>query len=141
MSSTSVSSATGSSSTTSSTTTDAFDKLDTQAFLKLLVTEMSNQDPLQPMDSSEIVNQISQIRSIQASTQLSTTLEAVLLGQNLATASSLLGRTITGLTDDSENVTGVVDRVSVADGVATLRIGDSTVSLKNVSAIVSEESS
>lgn len=141
MSSTSVSSATGSSSTTSSTTTDAFDKLDTQAFLKLLVTEMSNQDPLQPMDSSEIVNQISQIRSIQASTQLSTTLEAVLLGQNLATASSLLGRTITGLTKDSKNVTGVVDRVSVADGVATLHIGDSTVSLKNVSAIVSEESS
>lgn len=141
MSSSTVSSLTSSSSTTSSTTTDAYDSLDTEAFLKLLVTEMSNQDPLEPMNSTEIVNQISQIRSIEASTQLSTTLEAVLLGQNLATASSLLGRTITGLTDDSESVTGVVDRVSVADGVATLHIGDSTVSLDNVSEIVSAESS
>jgi flagellar basal-body rod modification protein FlgD len=129
----------GSQTGTASSTTDAFQKLDTSTFLKLLVTELSNQDPLEPMSSSEIVNQVSQIRSIQASTQLTTTLEAVLLGQNVATASSLLGRTITGLTDDSKSVTGQVDRVSVIGGAARLQIGDNTVDLKNVSEILPAE--
>ncbi len=118
---------------------DAFQKLDTDVFLKLLVTELSNQDPLEPMNSEQIVNQMSQIRAIQANTQLTTTLEAVLLGQNVATASSLLGRTIAGLTDDSKTVTGRVDRVSVVGGEARLQVGNSTVSLKNISEILPAE--
>lgn len=114
----------------------AYDKLDLEAFTKLLVTELTNQDPLSPMDNAQIVQQISQIRSIEASTQLTTTLQSVLLGQNVATASSLLGRTVNGLTDDSKQVTGVVERVSVADGVARLHIGENTIELKNVSEIL-----
>jgi len=141
MSSSTVSSLTSSASTTSSTTAGAYDSLDTEAFLKLLVTELQNQDPLDPMSTSDMISQISQIRAIEASDDLSTTLESVSLGQKLATASSLLGQTVTGLTDKSQSVTGVVDRVSVADGVATLHIGDSAVSLENVSAIESAESS
>jgi flagellar basal-body rod modification protein FlgD len=117
---------------------NAFDKLDLQTFTKLLVTELQNQDPLSPMDSAQIIQQISQIRSIEASTQLTTTLEAVLLGQNVATASGLLGRTIKGLTDDSKQIAGVVESVSVADGVARLHIGENTVELKNVSEILPE---
>jgi flagellar basal-body rod modification protein FlgD len=115
--------------------TSAYDKLDTETFTKLLVAELQNQDPMSPMDSAQIVQQVSEIRSIQASTKLNTTLEAVLLGQNVATASSLIGHTISGLTEDSKQITGRVDRVSVADGVAKLHIGDSTVELKNVSDI------
>jgi flagellar basal-body rod modification protein FlgD len=115
--------------------TSAYDKLDTETFTKLLVAELQNQDPMSPMDSAQIVQQVSEIRSIQASTELHTTLEAVLLGQNVATASGLIGQTISGLTDDAEQITGQVDRVSVTDGVAKLHIGDSTIDLKNVSDI------
>jgi len=129
----------GSQSSTQTSSTDAYSKLNAETFLKLLVTELSNQDPLEPMNSEQIINQISQIRSIQASTELTTTLEAVLLGQNVATASGLLGRTITGLTDDSQTITGQVDRVSVVGGEARLQVGDSTVSLKNVSEILPAE--
>jgi flagellar basal-body rod modification protein FlgD len=114
----------------------AFEKLDLQTFTKLLVTELANQDPLSPMDNAQIMEQISQIRSIEASAQLTTTLEAVLLGQNVATASGLLGRTITGLADGSKRITGVVDRVSVAEGVARLHVGEDTVELRNVSEIL-----
>lgn len=114
----------------------AFDKLDVETFTKLLVTELANQDPLSPMDNAQIIEQISQIRSIEASTQLATTLEAVLLGQSVATASGLLGRTITGLAEGSKQITGVVDRVSVAEGVARLHVGENTVELKNVTEIL-----
>jgi len=97
---------------------------------------MSNQYPLNPMDNQQIVEQISQIRSIEASSRLTSTLEGVLLGQNLATASSLLGQTITGMTDDGQQESGWVERVSLVDGAAKLHVGDQVVSLKNVAGIV-----
>ncbi len=115
---------------------NVYGKLDVETFTKLLVVELQNQDPLSPMDSAQMVQQISQIRSIQASTELSTTLHAVLLGQNVATASSLIGRRISGLADDAKPITGQVDKVSIADGVAKLHVGGSTVDLKNVSEIL-----
>jgi flagellar basal-body rod modification protein FlgD len=119
---------------------DASSSLNLDTFMKLLVTEMQNQDPLEPMNNQEIVQQISQIRSIQASEELTTTLQAVLLGQNVATASSLLGRMIAGLDDNSQQVTGRVDGVTIADGQAKLYVGNSTVSLKNVVAIAADSS-
>jgi flagellar basal-body rod modification protein FlgD len=115
---------------------DPYASLNVDTFMKLLVTEMQTQDPLQPMNNSEIVQQLSQIRSIEASQELTTTLQSVLLGQNVATASSLLGRTIIGLDDNAKQVTGTVDGVSIASGQAKLLVGNSTVSLNNVSGIV-----
>jgi flagellar basal-body rod modification protein FlgD len=115
---------------------DAFQNLNLDTFIKLLVTELQNQDPMNPMDNAQILQQVSQIRAIESNTRLTSTLEAVLLGQNVSTASSLLGRTISGLDDSSSPVTGKVDKVSVAEGKATLHIGDKTVSLQNVGEIL-----
>lgn len=116
----------------------AFEKLNLETFTKLLVAELTNQDPLSPMSNAEIMQQIGQIRSIEASTQLTSTLQAVQLGQSVATASGLLGRRIKGLADDQQQITGVVDRVSVADGVARLHVGENSIELKNVSEILPE---
>lgn len=121
---------------TQATNHDAYADLDMSTFIQLLVTEMQSQDPMDPMDNQQILNQISQIRSIESNTRLTSTLDAVLLGQNMATASSLIGQTIAGLTDGGDKVTGKVDSVSVADGDATLHVGNATVSLKNISQIL-----
>ncbi|MGQ9575381.1 MAG: flagellar hook assembly protein FlgD [Thermoguttaceae bacterium] len=115
---------------------DAFKDLNLDTFIQLLVAELQNQDPLSPMSNTEILQQVSQIRAIESNARLTSTLEAVLLGQNVATASSLLGRTVTGLSDESGKVTGKVDRVTIADGVTKLHVGDNTLSLKNVSEIL-----
>jgi flagellar basal-body rod modification protein FlgD len=79
-------------------------------FLKLMIAELQNQDPLDPMKNSEMLQQLNQIRSIGATDQLTKTLQSVLIGQNLTTASHLLGKQISALADSGENVTGVVDR-------------------------------
>ena len=55
-------------------------------FLKLMITELQNQDPLDPLSNAEILQQIGQIREIGATEQLSDTLEAVLLSQNVSSA-------------------------------------------------------
>ena len=123
------------STSTSSTVSDAYESLGTQAFLKLLVAELANQDPTAPMETADIISQIAQIRSITASDSLSKTLEAAALSQNMYTAGSLLGQTITGLDDKGKSVSGMVDQVKIADGQVKLIVGSQVVSLKNITAI------
>jgi flagellar basal-body rod modification protein FlgD len=108
-----------------------------------LIAEMQNQDPLNPMENSEILAQIGQIREISATNALSDTLGAVLTGQNLSTASSLIGKEITALSDTQQEVKGVVERVSVAaegeDGknrVLKVHVGVHTVDLNNIREII-----
>jgi flagellar basal-body rod modification protein FlgD len=110
----------------------AFQGMSTDDFLKLLITELQNQDPVSPMESDEILNQVGQLQSIESNKKLTETLDAVLLGQNAATASGLIGKRINGLDDEGEEVSGQVTKVSLADGEASLRVGASTVKLKNV---------
>src|SRR5688572_29545620 len=109
--------------------------LEMDDFLRLMITELQNQDPLDPMENSEILQQISQIREIEATSSLSETLGAVLRGQNLSSAASLIGREVTALADDGATVTGPVERVSVDADQVLLHVGDRTVSLENVRTI------
>jgi flagellar basal-body rod modification protein FlgD len=114
---------------------DAFDKMDLQQFVKLLVTEMQNQDPTEPMQNSEILQQISQMKSIASNDKLSSTLTSMQLQQNMLAGGTLLGKTIKGLNDQGTKVSGKVDKVSVAGDTVTLNVGTETVKLKNVSEI------
>lgn len=112
-------------------------------FLKLMITELQNQDPLNPMENSEMLQQLNEIRSITATDKLTDTLDAVLVGQNVATASSLIGKEIRALTDAGNNVQGVVDRVSVAAAEdeesqqVRVHVEDESISLKNIREILS----
>ncbi len=119
--------------------------VDVSKFLDLLLAELQNQDPLSPMENSEMIQQIGQIREISATNQLSDTLGSVLLGQSVSTASSLIGKQISALTDDARNVEGVVDRVSMekdntdeSKRVIRVFIGDNKIDLKNIREIAAE---
>ncbi len=123
-------------------------ELDLNQFLQLMVTELQNQDPLDPMDNSEILAQISQIRAISATDQLSETLDSVLLGQNLATASGLIGKRINALSDGADQVDGVVDRVTVlvdendeASRSIRVHVGEHSVRLENIREILEDDPS
>ena len=114
---------TGSSSSSSNAVKkDAYNDLQMEDFLKLMIAELQNQDPLNPMDNSELVGQISQMREITATDKMTETLDTVLLGQNIASATNLIGAEIDAISDDQQKVTGVVERVSVADGQPKLHL-------------------
>jgi flagellar basal-body rod modification protein FlgD len=96
---------------TASATTgnDALAKLsgDYTMFLKLLTSQMTNQDPLNPMDTSQYTQQLVQYSQVEQSIQQSSTLKDILArlsSQDMIQASSLIGRTVsydsaaTGLT-------------------------------------------
>lgn len=118
--------------------TDRISDLNTESFLKLLIAELQNQDPMSPMENTEIMQQVSQIREIQSNQELVDTFQAVRLGQSMSTATSLLGQQIIALSDDSKTVSGKVDRVTVEEGEPKLHVGEYTISLENVSEVSSE---
>src|SRR5882757_8118119 len=108
-------SSTGSTSTSSSAA-NGFGSLKLDDFMKMLLAELQNQDPLSPMDASQMLTQIGQITQVGSTQQLTGTLDSVLLGQNVSNATSLIGKTIQGLDDTGKDVTGKVDKVTITDG-------------------------
>src|SRR6266576_234966 len=85
--------------------------LDINQFLQLMVSELTHQDPLNPMDNTQLVQQIGELRSIAASDQLTTTLQSLQTQQSLTTASALIGKTVTAMGSDNKDITGTVDSV------------------------------
>jgi flagellar basal-body rod modification protein FlgD len=101
---------------------NALNEVNVDDFLKLMIAELQNQDPLNPLENDELVAQMSQIRSVAATDKLTQTLDSVLLGQNIASATNLIGADIDGISDDGQKVTGIVQRVSVASGRPKLHL-------------------
>lgn len=98
-------------------------QLDYKMFLKLLVTEMQNQDPTAPMDSTEYVAQLASFSNVEQGVQLNSKLDLLLQQAELTQATSLIGKTVTSL---DGTLSGVVDQVRITDDgiVAYLESGD-----------------
>ncbi|MDR1382732.1 MAG: hypothetical protein LBJ67_02620 [Planctomycetaceae bacterium] len=129
------------SNTTSSSGTDRFQELDSAAFLKMMVAELQSQDPLNPMDNSQMLEQISQIRSITSNDALTTSVESLRMGQSMATAAGLLGKTVVGQDVIGQEVVGKVDKVVFEDGKPYLFLNGTIVELDNVYGMASENAS
>jgi flagellar basal-body rod modification protein FlgD len=121
--------------------------VDLDQFLKLLITELQNQDPMNPMDNAQMLEQISQIRQIGSTTKLTDTLSGLASGQDLSMASGMIGKTVTALDVGGKNIKGVVERVSVqTDAIdannrkVQVHIGDSIVDISNIREIVNTSS-
>jgi hypothetical protein len=108
--------ATTASSGTTGNSAGGIEDLDLQSFFDLMIAELQNQDPLNPMDNQEMLAQIGQIREISSNDKLSETLDSVLLGQSISSATNLIGANVKGLTDTGQKVTGAVQRVTISNG-------------------------
>ncbi|MBO6718591.1 MAG: flagellar hook assembly protein FlgD [Rhizobiaceae bacterium] len=100
--------------------------VDYQAFLKLLVAEMKNQDPTNPMESTEYVAQLASFSQVEQSVQINKKLDDLLAASSLTQAGALIGREITS---GDGAVTGTVAEVKLySDGiVAKLQTGEEVV--------------
>ena len=99
---------------------NALNELQLDDFLNLMIAELQNQDPLNPLENDELIAQISQIREVGATEKLTETLSAVLLGQNIASATSLIGADVVALNDAGQRVSGNVRVVSISNGQPSL---------------------
>jgi flagellar basal-body rod modification protein FlgD len=104
---------------------DAVNDIDLGTFLQLMITELQNQDPLNPLENKDMLAQISQIREVGATDKLTATLNSVLLGQSIASATNLIGAEVDGLSDDNQKITGIVKQVSIENGAPKLVVDSS----------------
>ncbi len=101
----------------------------------MMMAELQNQDPLDPTNTDDMLSELSTMTQVASNEQMSTTLNAISLGQNLSDAGALIGATVTGLSDKSQQISGTVDSVTVTGGTAVLNIGSDTMQLNNIEGI------
>lgn len=85
-----------------------FSKMSSEDFIKIIFTELSNQDPFQPNDSTALLEQLDSIRSIESDLKLTDQLHSLVSENQLASASTMIGKFIGGLTEDNNRVAGLV---------------------------------
>jgi len=115
-----------------------FNGLSSEDFLKILIAQLQNQDPSNPMDSDQLLQQVSAMRALQSNIELSDSLKSLTMSQQLTSATSFLGKQIAGVNADSETVSGTVDRVVVSEGKTFLAVGAKQIELSKVSTVAPE---
>ena len=120
-----------------------------QDFLKLLIAQLQNQDPMSPMDNSQFVSQLAQFSSLEQMTNVaSAVLELresliALNSQSLLTqGAAMIGKEVTGMVNTGkkdengdyilEEISGIVSSVKWADGSLTLLVGDVSLKLEDI---------
>jgi flagellar basal-body rod modification protein FlgD len=108
-------------------------KVDYDAFLKLLVAQMRNQDPTKPTDSAEYLSQIASFSSVEQQISANQRLDSLISLMAFQQGSTMLGKTVaaSGLSGASE-VVGVEQR----GGLVQLQLSNgSTVSPEDVTSV------
>ena len=103
-------------------------QVDYQSFLKLLVAQMKNQDPTNPMDSTQYMAQLAAFSQVEQSVQMNTKLDQMLQSSTLEQAASIIGRTVTsadGVTTGKVEEVRLVSNgiVAVLEGGAEVTVG------------------
>lgn len=132
--------------TFASTNPYATQELDRDAFMQLLVTQLSNQDPLEPVKNEEFVAQLANFSSLE---QLETLNENILgmtalshsnaLLSQLTQGSALIGKDVQWVEPQTgESFTGTVDSVKIKEGFAILNIDGQDIPLVHVTEILAD---
>ena len=105
-------------------------------FIKMMVTQLQNQDPLQPTSNQDLLNQMSQIGQLESQTDLQSSLKTLSLQSTLGSAGNLIGKMVTGQDDRGKPMSGLVNSVKVVDGAVSLELDSGkTLSMSNVTGI------
>ena len=129
---------TTSTSAASAMTTATNDTLGKDAFLKLLIAELSNQDPLNPMEDREFVSQMATFSSLEQMQNMNKTLESM-AEANKFSAVQYIGKAVAftkGEGEEAQQVAAVVNHVWFdANGKTILDTTEGQVSLEDVQGV------
>jgi len=111
--------------------------LSSSDFLKLLLTQLSNQDPLNPMEDKEFMAQMAQFSSLEETTKLNTTMSSFVQQQQVQSASAYLGKEVSLMDENGEPVEGIVTAVNSrnAEGKVTVTVNDQDYDIKQVQSV------
>ncbi len=109
-------------------------------YMKLLVAQLQNQNPLEPLNNNEMASQLAQFSQLQQLESMNTNFAKVLAAIEQTYANSLIGKEVSFIseTDEgaSEITSGIVEQVyNSADGEISLAVGNYILGLEDVIAV------
>jgi flagellar basal-body rod modification protein FlgD len=116
---TTTTSATGSTSATAAAGNNLLDK---NTFLKLMMAQLKNQDPLNPSDPSQYTSELAQLTSLEQETNIAQSAAQTAAEQNTTTALALLGHTVSYTDPTGATATGLVQKVDFTGSGPTLTV-------------------
>lgn len=119
---------TGTDTSQQATSTKSNSTLGKDDFLKLLVTQMQYQDPLQPMDNTQFVSQLAQFSSLEQ-------MQNVANSSQMTQATGYIGKTVIWTDSSGKSQSGTVSAVNITTDGPQLVVGNATVDLAKVTAI------
>jgi flagellar basal-body rod modification protein FlgD len=114
---------------------NSFSDLSSEEFLKIIFTELTNQDPMKPQDTGALMEQIQSLRQIESDLEMQDTLGnladttlkstealsdlqtgfgAVMTQSQIASAGSMIGRDVSGMAADGAYIDGTVESVRIS---------------------------
>lgn len=110
-------------------------ELDSEVFMRLLVTQLTNQDPSTPMDTNQMISQTTQLAMMEQLTAMSrNSSEAFALNMRQA-ATALIGQRAGYVDAAGAPASGIVTKVSFEGSVPQVTIGDVTVALDAITSV------
>lgn len=95
--------------------------LEFESLLRIILTQLTYQDPLKPLENTEFVSQLAQFSQLQQTQSLNDQIASLLAAQSATQATSLLGRTV-DVRAGQATLSGTVESVSFASGQPTLTL-------------------
>lgn len=117
---------TSSTNSASSTTSTSNNTVDYNTFLQLLIAEMKNQDPTNPMDTSQYMSQFAQLSSVEQAMQTNTKLDSLLSSQALSQADGLIGKNVSFTDSTGATFSGKVASISINSNGSVATLDDGT---------------
>ena len=118
--------------TTTQSTATAKNVLDKNAFLKILMAQLSNQDPLSTQDNSQYIAQMAQFSALEESQNTNTSLEKMLVSQRVTEGSMMIGKEVAFNVDDDTYVQEVVKGLIIEQGKVYLKTENGVYDIDNV---------
>ena len=103
-------------------------------FLKILLTQLQNQDPTAPMEDTQFISQMAQFSTLEQMTNMTSQFSQLNALLAAGQASSMLGRTVE-IADGVSTIQGVVNAVSSGD-LPQVRIGDTFYDVSSIQTIL-----
>jgi flagellar basal-body rod modification protein FlgD len=109
--------------TTGTTFSNPSDNLGENDFLKLMMDQLQNQDPLNPSDPTQYMSELASFSSLEQETQIATSTASASTQQASSSALGLLGHTVSYQDSDGVTQSGTVSKVDFNSSGPTLTIG------------------
>ena len=97
-------------------------QLDKDAFLKLLVAQLQNQDPMSPMDSNQFISQMAEFSTVEQLANIYQTLDQLATESELTQGAALVGRQVVLTQSDGSTVSGAVQKVALVNNNVCLYV-------------------